>query len=81
MNIKNLETHTKYGFRLELLKVSERMLNLSLYDNKNILIDSKGFLLTSKKDLELLKRYIKYFKENPKQNKQKMLKIIPEHRE
>jgi len=65
----------KYGWVLNIYKMSEDIIATSLYNNFNQLMEIKAFELTNQNDLELFKKYVGLFEEHPENNYFEMSQI------
>jgi len=70
------DKRTKNGWVLNLVKVNDIHITSSLYDDGGSFVESKTFNLNYENDMDILRKYIELFEENPEKNKKTMLRLI-----
>lgn len=63
------------GWILNIVKNNSIIMTTSLYDDADTFIESMAFNTQIENDLEIFRKYVEYFEDNPKNNLQKMLKL------
>ena len=70
------DKRTKNGWVLNVVKVNDIHITSSLYDDNGSFVESKTFNINYENDMEILRKYIALFEENPEKNKKTMLRLI-----
>lgn len=63
------------GWILNIVKNNSMMMTTSLYDDSGTFMETMAFNTKTENDLEIFRKYVEYFEEDPKKNLQKMLKL------
>jgi len=63
------------GWTLNMVKNDTTMMTTSLYDDGGKFIETMAYNLKLENDLKIFRLYVSYFKEHPKNNLKKMLKL------